>query len=340
LFRFGAVKLKPFKRAPVLIALGVIVLVSLVRCLKLDVCERLENITFDIRARSALSFSPNAATNLGFVYINEDSVKRVWDGSLGYHFGLLWPRQVYAGVVNELAQQGTKAVALDILFGELRPDHAAVQLTDGNPGPESDEFFATEMRRAGNVIIAVTREVTPPNLFFTNAFAAGDISADKDSDGILRRAAAFRIYRRWHDAFRQMEDDPEYAVDLSKARIEQRQIVLPRPRQLGDIKIPLDKEGNFDLADFGGDALPPGLARHVKPFTDERIWHMGVVLAARQLQLDLEHPDVDLAHSRAGAHHSSGCGGLFLHRLVPARRSAAADGGSHSGSAGPVPAPP
>src|SRR2546430_16895000 len=91
------------------------------------------------------------------------------------------------------------------------------------------------MQRASNVIIAVTREVTPPQLFLTNALARGDISADPDGDGILRRAQAFRIYTNWHSAFRQVEADPEFGVDLSQARIEPGRVVLPRAG--GDDKI-------------------------------------------------------------------------------------------------------
>jgi hypothetical protein len=41
----------------------------------------------------------------------------------------------------------------------------------------------------------------PPDLFATNALALGDISTEKDSDGVLRRARAFRIYRHWHPLF-------------------------------------------------------------------------------------------------------------------------------------------
>ena len=55
-----------------------------------------------------------------------------------------------------------------MLFGELRPDHPPVQMADGSL-IESDDFFALQMRRAGNVIFAFTAEVTPPDLFTTNA---------------------------------------------------------------------------------------------------------------------------------------------------------------------------
>ena len=81
-------------------------------------------------------------------------------------------------------------MGLDVIFGELRSDHASVDMGDGNY-VESDVFFAAQLRRASNVVLAVTAEVTPPPLFLTNAWAAGDISTDKDSDGILRRAKAF-----------------------------------------------------------------------------------------------------------------------------------------------------
>jgi class 3 adenylate cyclase/CHASE2 domain-containing sensor protein len=254
-----------------------------------------------MRVRYALRFSSSTttATNLGFVFINEESLKRVWDRSLGFSFGLAWPRQVYGRVVQELAEQGAKVVALDIIFAELRPDHPPVQLADGSLGPGSDEFFGHQMACASNVVLALTPDVTPPSLFLTNAAALGDISTEKDEpEGILRRAKAFRTYRIWHAAFRQMEEDPDYAVDLSKARVEPRQIVLPRPRELGDIKIALDEDGNFDLADFAGDKLPPGMAPKAKPFTEERVWHMGVVVAARALNLDLDHAQVDLPHGR------------------------------------------
>jgi class 3 adenylate cyclase/CHASE2 domain-containing sensor protein len=305
------VKLKPLKSVPALIAFGAIGAVCLLRWLNLDWVQRLELITYDIRVRAARHFNAPAATNLGFVFIDEESVKRVWNGSVGYHFGLLWPRQVYGALIHELSDQAAKAVAMDMILGELRPEHPPVQMADGTNYVESDRFFADQMRQAGNVIIAITHEVAPPNLFFTNAFAVADIFADKDDDGILRRVQAFRVYRRWHDAFRQMEDDFEYAVDLSKARVEPRRIVLPRPPELGDIKIPLDTNDNFDLADFGS-KLPDGPTRKARPFTDERVWHMGIVLAARELNLDLAHAEIDLPNGRIKLHGPGG-----LERIIP-----------------------
>ena len=306
-------KFKPFKRIPAWIALGVIVGVGLVRWLRLDFFERLERMTYDMRARQAVKSALPVANNLGFVFIDEESLHYVkTNRAIGFHFGLYWPRQVYGRLVREMADQGAKAVALDILFGDLRDDHPEVRMADGE-FVESDVFFARQMQHASNVIIAVTKEAVPPPLFLTNALTVGDISTEKDSDGILRRTKAFRVYRRWHPAFRQVEADPDFGVDLAKARIEPRRIVLPRPGSgLEAIKIPLDAAGNFDLADFVGDAIPRGMARKAKPFTEERVWHMGVALAARELKLDLAKAQVDLPHGRITLR---GAGGV--ERIIP-----------------------
>jgi class 3 adenylate cyclase/CHASE2 domain-containing sensor protein len=292
------VKLKPAQLAPVLIAACVIALVCLVRIRPLDLLERLENLTYDMRVREALKFSPSVATNLGFIDINDDSIVAVQDGSLGYSFGLYWPRQVYGRLVEELSAQHAKAIALDVVFGELRKDHPPVQMANGAL-MESDNFFALQLRRAGNVILADTTGVSPPDLFKTNALALGDISTDrnKDSDGVLRRVQAFRTRRHWHPLFQQAAATPDYGVDLSKARVEPGRIILKRSNG-DDIQVPLDADGNFDLADFVGDKLPRGSPPKAKPFKDERIWNLGIVLAALELHLDLGRAEIDLAQGR------------------------------------------
>ncbi len=302
-------KLKPFKRIPALIALGVMALICLIRLGEFDFFERLEWITYDMRARQALRSPTLVATNLGFVFIDEQSIRAVQDRSLGYSFGLYWPRQVYARLVNELVAQGAETVAFDVVFGDTRPDHPPVQLAD-NQLMESDEFFAYEMRRAGNVVLAVTRDLRPPPLFATNAAALGDISTDKDSDGVLRRARAFRVYREWHPAFKDVESDPDYGVDLQRAVVTRDAVILPRSNG-EEIKISLDDEGRFSLADFYGDNLPPGTPAKAKPFTQSRVWHLGVVLAARDLGLDLNSAVVDLKRGRI---ELSGAGGR---RVIP-----------------------
>jgi class 3 adenylate cyclase len=306
------VKRPLIKRIPVLIAVGAIMLIGLTRWLQIGFFESLERMTYDMRARKALRFAPPVATNLGFVFIDDASIAFVrTNGSLGWNAYLYWPRHVYGRVVEELAAQGARAVALDVIFDGLRPfDHPVRMANDSQM--ESDDFFALQMRRAGNVILAVTPDLTPPLWFQTNAVALGDIATHTDHpDGVLRRAQAFWLMRKWHSAFRQVAADPELGVDLDRALMEAGQVILPRLSG-DDIKVPLDREGNFDLADFGGDNLPPGMARKAKPFTEERVWHMGIVLAARELQLDLAKAEVDLKRGRITFHGASG-----VERVIP-----------------------
>jgi class 3 adenylate cyclase/CHASE2 domain-containing sensor protein len=285
------VKVKRARRVPALIAVGVIALVCLLRLVRLDFLERLEGITFDMRVREATRFSPPVATNLGFIYIDEDSAKAVWNRSVGFHFGLLWPRQVYGRLVQELALQRAKAVAFDVIFGEVRDDLAPVLMADGTT-VESDTFFAMQMRHTSNTLIAVTKDVTPPALFLTNALAYGDITTEKDPDGILRRVQIFRLSTNWHAVFRKAA--AEYGLELDHARLKPKLLLIP-VKDGKDLEVPLDDKGNFDLADFVGDKIPRGMGRKTKPFTIDPIWHMGVVLAAQELKLDLSKADVDLA---------------------------------------------
>ena len=282
------------KRAPLALALLVLAFVCGLRVFNPDFLERLERLTYDVRVRAAQKFPTPAATNLAFVSMEDSSIAAIKNGLLGKPgFGLYWPRQVYGRLVEELSAQGATAIAFDVLFGELRPDHAPVTMADGSL-IESDDFFALQMRRAGNVLIARTPDVTPPDLFVTNALALGDISTEKDADGILRRVKAFHDFRQWHPLFQQLAADPEIGADLDHARFTPGKILLPQNGTTNVIEVSVDAENNFALADFVGDKLPAGLAPRAKAFTNQRVWHMGIVLAAQELKLDLAGAQVDL----------------------------------------------
>jgi class 3 adenylate cyclase len=301
----SVVKFKPFKRAAVILTISVLALVCCVRLLRLDFFERLERMTYDLRARAALNFSAPAATNLAFISVEESSITAVKSGKLGYRYGLYWPRQVYGRLVEELSAEGAKTVAFDVLFGELRRDHPPVQMADGSL-IESDDFLALQMHHAGNVVLAVEPGLVPPDLFLTNAFVLGDISTEKDSDGVLRRVKAFRFVRRWHPLIENAAQ--KNGLSLNDIVIEKGRIILPL--QDGQpLEIPLDGNGEMEIRNRKALAGQPTKAR---PFTDERVWHMGIVLAAQELNLDLARADVDLPHGRItlrGANH--------IERVIP-----------------------
>ena len=309
MFLIRTLKFKPLKRAPVIIAVLVLLFLCGVRLLRLDFFDQLERFTYDLRARAALKFPAPAATNLAFVAMDDSSIAAVKNGALGYKFGLYWPRQVYGRLVEELAAQGAQTVAFDVLFGELRDDHPPVQMGDGSL-VESDNFFAQQMRVAGNVVIAITPELRPPDLFATNALALGGISTDKDPDGTLRRVEAFRIYHHWHPLLKKAA--AEYDLDLDHARFAPGKIFLPQTGTTNFVTIPVDTENNFELTNFVGDQLPPGVAPQARAFADERVWHMGIVLAAQELRLDLHDAEIDLSQGKIILRGANG-----IERVIP-----------------------
>lgn len=291
----------------------VIAVVCVLQILRLDFFERLERMTYDVRARAALRFSAPAATNLAFVAIQESSLRAVRNGDLGVHFGLLWPRQVYGRLIDELSTEGAKAVGFDVLFGDLRPDSPTVQMADGT-FMESDDYFAAEMKQASNVVIALTPQISVPALFATNAFALGDISTEKDSDGVLRRVKAFRVYRIWHPLIQDAAN--QFNLDLDNAIVAPGKIVVTQIGSTNTVEIPIDSQTNFSASDFFGDKLPPGIPSHARAFSDEVVWHMGVVLAARELGLNLKKAQFDLPHGKIVLRGASG-----VERTIPVDRN-------------------
>ncbi len=312
------VKLQPFKRVPLFVAVGVIAVVWLLRLLKISSVEELEDKSYDWRVRFATRFPAPVATNLGFVFIQDESIKAVNKGLLGPSFGLYWPRHVYARAVRQLSTQGVKTLGFDVLFAEPRRDHDA-QPVETNQFPdaldflaqihpaeeqivssgkvfvESDDYLAWQLKKSGNVILAAEQDVLPFSLLRTNAASIADISTERDSDGVLRRARAFSNYRKWNRAFQSVARQMD--LDLNNAIVERDKIILKTPDGQS-VTNKLDKEGNFDLADFVGDKIPAGWKRYDKPFTLERVWHMGIVLAAKELKLDLDNASVDLRHGK------------------------------------------
>lgn len=306
--------LSGFKQIPLLITAGVLLLTSLLACVSVDFFERQECMTYDWRARLALRFPAAVYPDLAFARVDDETIETVKNGSLGYAFGLYWPRQVYGRIVNELKQQGAEAIAFDVLFGERREDHKGVQMADGSY-VDSDDYFATEMRRAGNVLLAVTTNLAPPELFTSAAAGLGDISTDKDADGILRRARAFTLHRAWHPALRELETKPNSRISLRHARVETaaegRKLIIPLYDSREDqVEIPLDDDNNFTITP-PADA-PDQTSQKFPAFTLERVWHMGIRLAAWHLKLDLTNALVDLEHGRITLN-----GPDHLQRIIP-----------------------
>lgn len=256
--------------------------------------QGLEWMTYDWRMKmAARQSSSQVVTNLGLVIMEDTSIEALLDGSLPYRFGLLWPRQVYARLLAELHAQGAKAVGFDVLFSELRPDHPPV-VQDGTM-LGSDEFFAQEIKKSGNVILA-QRTSMPADLFRTNAWAVGDLSIKSQAQGILRRAPAFSEVVIWHPTVRKAAH--LFGWKLEGAIIARDEILFPR-EDAGTNTLSLNAAGDFDvsLLEDQFDEPPAGnrvRPRWERPRIEERVWELGIVLAAYELKLDLHRAQVDL----------------------------------------------
>jgi class 3 adenylate cyclase/CHASE2 domain-containing sensor protein len=286
------VKSKLAKLVPLLVASIVIAGVALVHWLpkvapQFQFAQRLELLTYDWRMKQASQYRSLIATNLGFVFMSDETIRELNERKLlGQPFGLYWPRHIYGRLVEELKVQGAKTIAFDVLFTGRRPDHAPVNIGEDKEPLESDVYFAEAIKAAGNVILAAEQDALPNVLFRTNSWMMADIGAERDADGVLRRARPYKTYRFWHPVIQQTAR--EYGFELEKSAIGPRKLTLVQ-NDGSRTDFPLNENGEFDLKDFAGD-LPPDAVRYEKPFNDIRIWHMGIALAAYELGLDLNQP--------------------------------------------------
>jgi len=95
-----------------------------------------------------------------------------------------------------LSAEGAQAIGFDILFRELHPPSPETALTISNQTINSDDYFAAQLRRTSNVVLAV---IEGRNRRRLESLASGGqvshqrldarhINSHVDPDGVLRRA--------------------------------------------------------------------------------------------------------------------------------------------------------
>jgi class 3 adenylate cyclase/CHASE2 domain-containing sensor protein len=265
--------------------IGVFIILLSDRLHILSFFRRLDWIIYDSFVKISTP-ATEYATNLAAVYIDETTLESFKDKNfthenpsnpLGYSTAWPFPRRVYGRLVRELTTQGAKAVAFDILFDQLYGYEPVMPVSTNEPTLRSDVFFAQEIARSKNVILATLaskdeNHILPASLFQTNALALGDISNEPDSDGVLRRIRVFTDYKIWHPQIQQLAKELGVTLDSIRIQGEYAEFQLP-DGTVQKVKIP---DGS-------------------KPYEIKRIWHMGVVLAAIELGLNLDKAEINLS---------------------------------------------
>ena len=207
-----------------------------------NILQSLEWDAYDWRLRRATLTPTAVATNLGTIYLDEESI-----GFLSNTLRVNWPypRQVHGRIVRELTRQGAKAVAFDILFTGLRPMDAPVPAAN-NGLEESDDFFVRQLQTASNVFIAEGEKAEPAPIFAAAAAGVGHIITPRDADGIIRRVPPVILdplgQPRWQLGVLLAAKD--LGLDLARADISQQRIVFPKTAG-GELVVPLDAHGNM-----------------------------------------------------------------------------------------------
>lgn len=283
---------------------------------RVDIFDRLESITYDARVRMAASAlnTNDIATNLATVFIEDEAIERINDGMYsgymvpawedgnieGLEPAFPWPRFIYGQLIRELKTQGAKAVGFDVLFSETDAGTPETRVfIDETNSISSDEFFAQQIAAASNVVLATEGNLLPREEFARGALAIGNIASTNDY-GVLRRVRAFGYVKEWHPAI--LELVPILKLKMKRAHFTNEGVLtIPIKASLEDPEpqpfiAPLLANGNLDLTKDGGintgaEAAERGDTNQ-PPFRTKRAWNLGIVLAARELGIDLEKAEI------------------------------------------------
>jgi adenylate cyclase len=83
-----------------------------------------------------------------------------------------------------------------------------------------------------------------------------------------------------------------YDFNLRRTRIEPNKIIFVRQRGGETVEFPTDGTGSIETTNILS-SIPPGFPRKIIPYRLYRAWSMGIRMASRELQLDLDHVDFE-----------------------------------------------
>lgn len=268
--------------------------------------QRLETLTYDWRVNAAADGASNVSTNLAMVFLDDRTASKLETGTLRshriygpYRTGFPIPRYIHGDFLDLIRDSRPQLICYDVLFAERRGDHPVFPLPGGGV-IESDQVFADDIRQTGNVVLAMTDNVLPNALFRDSCSQVGHISAEPDFDGVLRRIRPRVTTRLWHEIF-------ELTIGEASGFPPEDAIITPESIYWADMdaeggverilfEVKLNGNGEFDVLNSKFDFGPFtdeeiieyfGGSRYHKPFEEITYWHLGFIMAAAELGLDL-----------------------------------------------------
>jgi len=256
---------KIYKRAPVLAGAALILAIVLFLISRISFMQEIEYKLTDQRFR-LVPIPEKADSNVVIVAIDDSSLEYFNANGISWP----WPRSFYAHMVDYFTVSGAKAVIFDMQFYEPDIDREETYAS------ETDGAFAAAIRENGNVLIGVQLHedsinadldmsrfslpiknkelnrakeynglIAPLDLFKKEVRSIGIITVEPDLDGVMRRVpllhprGKFQLpqlaFSSWYHT-RNTKDDIAYGN---------------RKVTLGDMKIPLDDEGNYLINWYG-----------------------------------------------------------------------------------------
>ena len=250
-----------------------------------DIFHRLELILYDLRVRQAARFAPQLSTNLGMVTITDSTLRRLSKGfPLGEAFVPPYPRHLYGRAIRELNRQGATAIGMDILLPDPRSNDREVEwVEDGATNDiSSDKFLSNVMKKYGNVYAGALSDLPPARGFRGAAADLAGVDSSRDMDGSVRRVYAFQEceyislplegFANRHSI--EVTRQPDGSLEQFDLNLNERS------------PFPLNPDRQF-TNDLRGKLIKTGAFENPR-----KVWHLGIVMAANVLGLDLDKAEI------------------------------------------------
>ena len=290
---------------------------------RLDFLRRLELMSYDLRVERAVAKGEELDPSLSLVLFQNETIEDLHLGqTLTNRLHPLYPRDIYGRVLRELRAEGATAVAFDILMTEERIDDGdwlrqkladmfvppttagkttndpnvaeilekypqLAALLNGVSVETGDQMFAREIKATRNTILAVT---TNDACYFSFRLAGaqlGAVDSPKDVDGTERRVRAYQdceyLSASLQNYFRHRSREV-LSVDRSRRVLRVFRLASDAD-EVGAEEIPYNEHDEVVIPTRRGSFA-------YKVFDRQRIWHMGIVLAAAKLGLDLNKAEI------------------------------------------------